>query len=92
VLNVRSPSQLSLIRKAKAKGIEVTCSVTLSTLFSADADDGAGGSFWTLTDCIDIVTISHDSEIDGASELELAIPLLFGAVNESKIKQADVVR
>lgn len=71
--------------------LQVTCSVSLSTLFAADSDESQE-SFWGLAKDIDIVTISHDAELDGVSELELALPLLFGAVRAGKITQADVIR
>eukprot|EP00038_Savillea_parva_P004025 m.133107 g.133107 ORF g.133107 m.133107 type:complete len:2201 (-) comp11351_c0_seq1:387-6989(-) len=91
VTNVRSTAALRLIRKAKAKGINVTCSVSLSTLFSADVDPETE-SFWSLAKDIDVVTIAHDDELDGASELEIALPLLFGAVADGKISKADIIR
>jgi len=91
VINIRSIDALTVVRKAKSRGIKVTCSISLATLFDADANPDTV-SFWQCAKDIDVVTISHDEELDGVSEFDLALPLLFGAVRDGKISKNDIVR
>lgn len=84
VQNVASKIEMKMIIASKKKGLQVTCGVSLASLF----EDGGSSGLWDFIDDIDVLSVKH-TEL--SSELEIAIPLLFGAVAEGRITTEQVI-
>eukprot|EP00040_Diaphanoeca_grandis_P024288 m.133290 g.133290 ORF g.133290 m.133290 type:complete len:2144 (-) comp29666_c1_seq1:204-6635(-) len=85
VLNVRTTNEMKLIAASKRKGIAVSCSVSLTAMFDISRD-GETETLWDYMDDIDILSINHNGDADGeVSELEVAVPLLIGAVERGLV-------
>eukprot|EP00039_Didymoeca_costata_P010749 m.145536 g.145536 ORF g.145536 m.145536 type:complete len:2190 (+) comp14948_c0_seq1:133-6702(+) len=83
ILNVQSGAELELIAAAKAKGIDVSCSVNITALMSPQIDEGAEGlteekdsgithlnNLWNGIDDIDVITCR-------GIDLSDAVPILY---------------
>jgi carbamoyl-phosphate synthase/aspartate carbamoyltransferase len=76
--------ELAMLRKAKQKGVQVTCGVLLSKLLSP-----AGDHLWAHMDVIDCFSFSAS---EGQSlAVEYALPLLFHAMKQGRITLEHVV-
>jgi carbamoyl-phosphate synthase/aspartate carbamoyltransferase len=76
--------ELAMLRKAKQKGVQVTCGVLLSKLLSA-----AGDHLWAHLDVIDCFSFSVAE--GHALAVEYALPLLFHAVKQGRITLEQVI-
>lgn len=87
VLDVKTVDEIQLIRKAKSKGIIVTCSVSVASLFlgagvtsgpvkgsgSDDASAPTVSQLWDYVKDIDILTIGSGQAAATNNELQLAV-------------------
>ena len=84
VQSITSATEMKMVVAAKHKGFGVTCGVSLSSLFG----DGGKSELWDFVEDIDVVSIQHSA---GGSQMDLAIPLLFGAIDSGKCSLDQVI-
>jgi carbamoyl-phosphate synthase/aspartate carbamoyltransferase/dihydroorotase len=84
VQSITSATEMKMVVAAKKKGFGVTCGVSLSSMFG---DDG-NSELWGFVEDIDVVSIQHSAS---SSQMDIAIPLLFGAVDSGKCSLEQVV-
>ncbi|KAJ2725405.1 Carbamoyl-phosphate synthase [Coemansia sp. Benny D115] len=108
ITDVRSVSDLDLIELSRARGLNVTCDVSVFALFAdrlpaTPALSADVASLWarlSSIDCFSVGTIPAEvakavhvesSDNTAAYGYAVALPLLFTAVAEGRLKSADVI-
>ncbi|KAJ2005367.1 Carbamoyl-phosphate synthase [Coemansia thaxteri] len=94
VTDVRTAADLDLIALSRARGLGVTCDVSVFTLDSGSNGGEEAEALWSRLSAIDCFSVGAPSSAAAAAagaRYAQALPLLYAAVNKGRLRSADVV-
>ncbi|KAJ2325542.1 Carbamoyl-phosphate synthase, partial [Coemansia sp. RSA 2673] len=88
------PARAAVATNARARGLGVTCDVSVFTLDSGSNGGEEAEALWSRLSAIDCFSVGAPSSAAAAAagaRYAQALPLLYAAVNKGRLRSADVV-